>query len=172
MILIGFKGVGKTYFGMRLAKKLGVSFIDTDQLLEQLFAQEYQKNLTCSAIALEKGFHFFRQIEKKVIHSLEKKENLIIALGGGSVLDEDNRHYLRSLGKLVYLETSIEILKKRIFQQETSPVFLNAHDGSFERIYYERQAIYEKIASVKIHIAGKSEDEILALLQTEFFAEF
>ncbi|MBS0656535.1 MAG: AAA family ATPase, partial [Verrucomicrobia bacterium] len=98
VVLYGFKGCGKSYFGKLLAKESGYTFIDTDQLIEELHGDG-----SCRDIALKQGEPFFRELERRVIASLPQAENRVIAVGGGAVLDAQTTAKLRQLGTLVYL---------------------------------------------------------------------
>ena len=164
LILFGFKGCGKTYYGKRVAAKLHLPFIDTDDLIEQLYFKRYHSPLSCRQIALEKGGVFFRKLEKEVIHSLSI-EKAIIALGGGAVLDEDNVSYLKKLGKLVYLKIDKETLKKRMLSNEL-PSFLDPNDPeeSFENMYHDRKKKYEDIGAAVIDLREKTEQAIIEAL--------
>ncbi|HLB59146.1 MAG TPA: shikimate kinase [Bdellovibrionota bacterium] len=94
IVLLGVKGVGKTTVGEKLAKALNLSFIDTDQVMEKLI-----KKRTCD-IFLQKGEQLFREIERDVLSQVKAN---IIAVGGGTVLAEENRKILRSMGHLICL---------------------------------------------------------------------
>ena|GEM_PF-634142 len=110
MILFGYKGCGKTYFGKFLAQELALRFIDTDDLIESL----YHPKMSCRSMALALGEAEFRVREKKVIHQLDSIAGAVLSVGGGAVLDADNRRHLSSLGPLVYLEIDKETLKRRL----------------------------------------------------------
>lgn len=156
LILFGFKGTGKSYFGKRLAEAQGLTFFDSDHLIET------KASLSCREIVLARGEKIFRQLEEEAIESLQNVEHAVIALGGGALMSEKNRKIIENMGILLYLKASKEFLKNRILSEEL-PAFLDPHDpeGSFEKIYHQRTKIYETIAALPLDVEGKTEDEIL-----------
>jgi shikimate kinase len=133
IILFGFKGSGKTYYGKKLALELGWNFIDTDELLgdpESLYR--------------EMGEELFRKKESEVIQNLRGVRETVIAVGGGAVLDPANVEALRQIGQLVYLDVPFE--KLRITR---TPAF--AENKSLETIYNERKIVYEAIPALRIN---------------------
>jgi shikimate kinase len=162
IILIGFKGCGKTYFGSSLAKDLGFAFLDTDCLIEELYEKESCDRSSCRQIAKRIGEEGFRDLERRVIFSIEVMPKRVISVGGGAVLDKQNCQKLQAFGKLIYLETNKNILKERMFLSGI-PSFLDADDpdGSFEKMYATRKGIYERLCSRKVVITGKTNSEVL-----------
>ena len=162
LLLFGFKRCGKTYLGLKVAQKMHMHFLDTDQMIEDLFTARHHKTLTCREIVHNHGVHFFRELEKQVIYSLENTTNTVIALGGGSVLDQANVEHLKAVGTLIYLKTDKNILKERILSGQL-PFYINPKDaqGSFEAMYQERQPIYEKIPSLVINTSHEREEDII-----------
>ena len=121
LLLFGFKRCGKTYLGLKVAQKMHMHFLDTDQMIEDLFTARHHKTLACREIVHDHGIHFFRELEKQVIYSLENTTNTVIALGGGSVLDQANaRAYRRGQDRpvtnhnLFYSETIEERMIERV----------------------------------------------------------
>ena len=162
LILFGYKSSGKSFFGKLLAQDLECRFIDTDQLVEQLYKEEFQEEYNCRQISMKIGEAGFRNLEERVIDHLKEVANTIIALGGGAVLNPINCLKLEKLGRLVYLEADKETIKHRIFSTGI-PSFLDPKDPekSFERMYEERKPIYEKVSSFKIKIHGKTNQQVL-----------
>lgn len=140
-ILFGFKGVGKTTFGRKLAKSLNRTFIDTDQIIEEA------SGLSPRDFTLQNGVEAFRGEESRVIENLWG-DRLIISVGGGSVLRPKNVEKLLELGHMIHLTCPVMTLKQRLFKPPY-PTFLDPNDleRSFEKIYEQRIQIYEKIAS-------------------------
>lgn len=148
IILFGFKGSGKTYFGSRLSEELALPFIDTDQLIES----RYQ--MSCRELASARGEAYFRKVEKEIILSLDPADSFVIALGGGAVVDPENVAHLQKGGKLIWLQADKETLKERFFQGTWLP-------HSFEEIYAARMALYQTIGAPFVASSGRSESEIL-----------
>jgi shikimate kinase len=148
---IGFQASGKTTLGQRLAQHLQRRFIDTDRLIEQ-----FHPPLFCCEIFKTFGAAHFRKLESQVIASLTYDSPSVLATGGGSLLQESNGFTLKANGILIYLKTSPEILKERIWQRPNLPGYLNSNNPheTFDRIYQERSAIYEKWADYTILMDG------------------
>lgn len=165
LILFGYKKCGKTYYGLKLAHKMHMHYLDTDQMIEELFTARFHQTLTCKQIVEHHGLHLLRELEKQVIYSLEQINNTVIALGGGAVLDGGNVDHLKKIGTFVYLKTDKETLKKRILSGEL-PSYIDPQDpvGSFEDMYNHRKPFYEKVPAYTIDTDHKSEQEIVSEL--------
>ena len=107
IVLIGYQGVGKTYYGKKLSKVLDRTFIDTDELLESKFGESVRE------LYKRLGEVAFRKEEKTVIEQLYGMTNTIIATGGGVVEIKGALTLLQGLGHVVYLHNDLESLKKR-----------------------------------------------------------
>jgi len=145
IILFGFKGSGKTFFGERLAEKLKREFIDTDFLIEQ------RAGTGCREIYQTQGEKHFRFLEKQAVASLRTVTHAVIAVGGGAVLDKENCSILSTLGVMIYVKADKKTLFSRMLQGGI-PAFLDPHDvkGSFEKLYRTRKVQYEKISAIEL----------------------
>ena len=112
IVLIGFRGTGKSTVGRLLAKRLERDFIDSDKQIE------CSTEKTIKSIFEEDGEEGFRKIEADTIAELSKADNKVISTGGGAVLKEDNVRNLKDNGFLVLLEASPEIIHSRIAQDK------------------------------------------------------
>lgn len=115
--LTGFMTSGKSTLGQILANVLGWNFYDLDKELEK---DEGQK---VSEIFETKGEKYFRKIESVKLEQLSKSDNSIIALGGGTLINDDNLKIILQTGKLVYLKVTPEIIYKRIKNKIDRPLF-------------------------------------------------
>jgi shikimate kinase len=156
IILFGFKGCGKTYFGKQLAEKLQMPFIDTDDLIENA------ASLSCREIYQRKGANFFRKLEKKIVFSLKETTHSIISIGGGTVLNKKNVAFLQKIGTLIYLKIDKETLKRRIFEKEL-PAYLEGKnpDQLFEKLHSTRKRVYESIPAYVVDTEGKQKQQTL-----------
>jgi shikimate kinase len=161
IILYGYKSSGKTTIGKLLADKTYRQFVDIDRIIEDLYQQEIGKFLPMHKI-YELDSEKFRLLEKQAVSSLKNSDNTVIATGGGTVLNLGNSRILKKLGKLIYLKAPKEIIKQRMLSGRL-PAFLDKNDpeGSFEKMYLEREKIYTSIADVVIETDNKTNDEII-----------
>jgi shikimate kinase len=112
IVLIGFRGTGKSTVGRLLAKRLKRDFIDSDKHVEGSTGK------TIKSIFEDDGEERFRQIEADTIAELSTGNNKVISAGGGAVLREVNVNNLKVNGYLVLLEATPEIIHSRITQDE------------------------------------------------------
>lgn len=154
-ILFGFKCCGKTHFGKLLAAKLRVPFADTDQIMVQLYAQRTGRALTPRTLYQKLGESEFRLLETDAILSLKDMQNGVIAVGGGAILLPQNRQQLQNIGTLIYLETSLETIKKRVSDHLVGPI---------ETLYQERLPFYRAIPASCIHTDLLDEAGVVAAL--------
>lgn len=162
VILFGFKASGKTYFGKLLALKMGMPFLDTDDLI----IHQYQEKSSISEIYQELGEKKFRDLESKVILSLQPKKSSVIALGGGGVLNEISLSHLKKLGRLIYLKSHFTGLHTRILESKKVPSMIDPHhfSESLHSLYEERKPIYESIHADHVDVSLLDEKSILEKL--------
>lgn len=172
LLLFGFKASGKTHFGKWLAHELHRPFIDTDDLILELYLKETGKHHKLREIYRSLGEEGFRSLETRALQALKNVKEAIIAVGGGAVLREENVKLLQSVGALVFLKASPEKLKERIFKEEL-PAFLDPKDpeGSFYRMVHEREPIYRSLAARMIDTDLLDEAGVLAALKATLILE-
>ena len=119
LYLLGFMGSGKSFSGKKLAEKFDMSFIDLDDYIEA------KEGSTIREIFEEKGENYFREIEKTCLHEMGEKEMTIISTGGGTTCFFDNIKWMNENGVTVFLETSVEILSDRLFDEMQKRPLLN-----------------------------------------------
>jgi shikimate kinase len=153
IVLTGFMAVGKTAVGRRLAKRLGYEFIDTDQLIEQ------QAGMSIAQMFERLGEAEFRERERRTIADLAPAKPTVIATGGGTFVDEENRRRLKHLGVVVCLVTSLETVLERVGRNDARPL---AHGGDARRrlteLYEARKPSYGK-ADVLVETDGLTVDQ-------------
>ena len=120
LFLIGLMGAGKSTIGRQLAKSLGCEFIDSDHEIEA------RTGANIPLIFDVEGEAGFRQREKKVIDDLTRREHIVLATGGGVVLDADNRAHLRARGFVVYLYATVDQLLVRTAKDRNRPLLQTA----------------------------------------------
>jgi len=144
--LIGMPGCGKSCMGRALASKLKMKNIDGDKLIEKEIGEQLQD------IIDKRGIEEFRKIEERVLLSI-KGENLIISPGGSAVYYESVMKHFKEIGKVVYLYVGIDNLKKRLGDYSKRGIVMRP-DQTFEDLYNERCALFEKYADITINCDG------------------
>jgi shikimate kinase len=168
--LIGFMGAGKTVVGEALAKKLNKEFVEMDSLIER----KAGKSIT--EIFQHDGEIAFRELEIEVTKEVAKGKNLVIACGGGLVLNKINIDRLRNESIIVYLTASPRVILKRILNNgEERPLLKTPNKAleiqellKFRKLFYERAADI-KINTSKLDIDSVTEQIISKLKQDESF---
>jgi len=166
IILIGFKGSGKTTAGKLFAEKLKFNFVDIDSLVLENFKANHKTELTVDFtiqnIYKNLGEYKFRKLEEEVISDIHNLNNTVIATGGGSVLSSNNQRKISELGSVVYLQASPQDLFARMEKNKIFPEFIDSEKpfSSFYAIYSERVKLYESIANHTLDISDKTEDEV------------
>jgi len=145
IFLVGLMGVGKSTIGKRLAKKLGKTFLDSDQEVEK------RTGASIELIFDIEGEEGFRRREAAVIDELTAREDIILATGGGAVLLPENRKHLSERGVVVYLKTPVAILAERMAQDRKRPLLQNGDRlARLQTLQEEREPFYVEIADVII----------------------
>ena len=156
IILIGPMGSGKTTVGNALATDLGSHFRDTDEMIVAQSGREI------SDIFIEDGEDSFRVIEKAVLRAELLSDGAVLALGGGAPISYDAQSALRAIGvPIVYLEISLSTVAPRVGFNRDRPLLLGNPRAQWQTLMDERRPIYEAIATHKINVDGKSEDQLV-----------
>ncbi|MEG6522525.1 shikimate kinase [Desulfotomaculum sp. 1211_IL3151] len=138
IVLVGFMGSGKSSTGRRLARKLGYDFIDTDYAIEEV------TGLTVEQIFVKHGVKRFRGEEALLVSKLTNRENLVIATGGGLVLNPQNIEKLKINGIFICLQASPETICKRVRNKRTRPLLARGNlREKVMKLLEERQNAYQ-----------------------------
>lgn len=160
--LAGFMGTGKTTVGRLLAKRLGQSFLDMDELIET------EAGMSISDIFSKEGEARFREIESGVIKRLTAGDfggNLVISTGGGAVVNPANRDLFRSWGTLVCLAASIEEILKRVGDREDRPLLSGKERREAAlRLFREREPAYRD-CDLEVDTTARSADEVVEIIE-------
>ena len=159
IVLIGYRGAGKSAVGAELASRAGIDFVDTDDLVEK------HQGASIRDIVAAGGWEHFRAVEKKIIGEISRKDNLIIAPGGGAVLDPENVRSLKENGLIIWLKADREILCQRIERDPRSAGRRPTLTGKgaleeFGEVMSVRNPLYERAADAKIDTAGLNVEEV------------
>ena len=141
--LIGPMGSGKTTIGQRLAKKLGLEFLDNDHELQK------QTGASVNLIFDLEGEEGFRKRETAMLEKLTARENILLATGGGSIIMPENRELLKQRGIVVYLKTSVGQQIRRLSRDKSRPLLQSGdREEKLTRLAKERNALYEELADI------------------------
>jgi shikimate kinase len=149
IVLVGYRCSGKTVVGKNLARRLGRAFVDTDRLAEEEMGRPIQ------SVIEHKGWDFFRRVEKQVIAEIARRDDLVIATGGGVVLDEENVRNLQRNGWIVWLNESADILKERMEKDQAAGRERPSLTGrpcidEIEKVLGARLPIYEQASDLRL----------------------
>jgi len=155
IVLTGFMGTGKTEVGRRLAKRLGRSFVDTDELVEA------RAGKSVAAIFRDDGEPEFRALERAAVAEAAVRPGTVIALGGGAVLDPENVARVREHGVLVCLTARPAAILARLGDVRRRPLLAggDAH-AAIERLLGERREAYAS-ADLTVDTSERSADEVV-----------
>jgi shikimate kinase len=138
--LTGFMGTGKSAVGRRLAEALGREFVDTDAILE------VRERMDVRRIFAEKGEDYFRDLERNLVIELTSRRNLVIAVGGGTILNPENLRRLASSGPVICLTATPETIAGRLGTAQTRPLLAAGAPArvlsEIRRLLEERRAAY------------------------------
>lgn len=158
--LIGPMGSGKTAVGRRLATLLGKTFVDSDAEIEK------RTGVDIRYIFEKEGEARFRDREREAIAALTSLTDIVLATGGGVVLDATNRERLAATGTVVYLETNIDTLVRRTKTSKTRPLLLGDDSRAvLERLMVVRQPLYEGLADLRVETTGRQVRAVAADIQ-------
>ena len=138
--IIGLMGSGKSIIGKDLSKYLNCKFYDTDKEIE------LKTKKSINTIFEEDGELYFRNIEEKICIELLTKDNCVISLGGGSVINKNIRKIIKENSYSIYLQVNLKNLEDRLKSSKKRPL-LNKSQNKIEilkKIYDHRQKFYEK----------------------------
>ena len=146
IVLVGLMGVGKTTVGRRLAKRLGLGFVDADEEIERA------AGLTVEEIFSRFGEDYFRDGERRVIARLIEGERQIIATGGGAFMNEETRALILEKAISIWLDADLETLVKRVARRNTRPLLKSGDPAKIlADLAATRNPVY---ATAHIHVMG------------------
>ncbi len=154
LVLLGMMAVGKSTIARIVAKKLKIKFIDIDSIIQK------NNSLTIAEIFERKGEKFFRREEEKEVLKHLKKDNSIIALGGGAFINKTIRKNILKTAKSLWMDLDINIINDRIKNNNKRPLLKKENNrDKLIQLYNKRRKIYE-LADHKIKCDKLSKIEI------------
>ena len=157
IVLVGMMGSGKTSVGQAISAMTGMSFVDTDDLIED------RLGMTIPAIFSQHGEPFFRTTEEAVVGEAAAKSNSVIATGGGVILKPTNMMVLKKTGFVVYLHCGLSQLLERIKGDEGRPLL-----SKLEEIFAVREPLYNKYSDFTVNVEGATIDELAGIIYREY----
>lgn len=165
IFLVGMPGAGKSTVGRRLARLLGCEFVDADRELER------RCGVPIGTIFDLEGEAGFRRRESRLLADLARRHDVVVATGGGAVLDPDNRRTMRDSALVIYLDASLGELWHRLRHDKVRPL-LQTEDprATLERLMAARTPLYEEVAHHRMrsgrHSPERMAGEIAAWLES------
>ena len=163
LVLVGLMGAGKTTVGARCATRLGRPFVDTDDLVEVLAGRTV-------AELFATGERAFREAERQAVADASASPTpLVIACGGGAVLDADNRTALRTHGFVVWLRADPSVLADRVRDDGVDrPLLADGPLPTLVRLAATRDAAYRAVADTEVSTEDRTPDAVVDAVVEEF----
>ena len=161
LFLVGYAGSGKSSLGKRLARRMGLRFVDTDNVVEQ------QVGAPIADIFHYEGEEYFRIAERRAVESLANKAmDLVIATGGGLPTWRDNMEWMLRSGVTIYLRRSPEQILSRLsaYGREKRPMFRGKSDEELLQFMRQQMAAREENyaqAHISVNCTTMSDDDVV-----------
>jgi shikimate kinase len=163
LFLVGMMGAGKTTVGRQLAKRLGKTFYDADREIEA------RTGVPVAVVFDIEGEPGFRKREAEVIEHLTALDDIVLATGGGAVLDPRNREHLSSRGFVIYLHALPAVLWQRTRTDKSRPLLQGGDPRErLEALYVLRDPLYREVADVVIETGRQGIGPLLSQVLTRF----
>lgn len=164
LVLIGYRGTGKSTIGKVLAARLGRPIVSTDREIV------LRAGSSISEIVSAHGWNHFRDLESAVCQELAGRDNLVIDTGGGAILRQQNVDVFKRNGRLFWLTASVETIAARIGSgtQRPSLTGTKSHVDEIRDVLAERTPKYRAAADVTVSTDGRSIGELAAMILEHF----
>jgi shikimate kinase len=162
IFLVGPMGSGKSAVGRRLARELGLDFVDSDEEIER------RTGVDISYIFEKEGEPGFRLREAEIVDQLTRLRGVVLATGGGAILDAASRERLRSRGRVVYLRTTVDQQLVRTRRSADRPLLDNPDPrGTLARLMDVRAPLYAEIAAITVDTDGRKVKTVVDQIMRE-----
>lgn len=159
ILLVGMMGAGKTTIGKSLASYLNKNFIDSDHEIER------RTGVNIPVIFEIEGEAGFRKREAEMLRELLKIDNMVLATGGGIILNKENRELLKQSGTVVYLRAAVNDLWHRTRFDKNRPLLQTLDlEAKLVELYDQRDPIYREIAHIVVESGKQSVHQMVKLL--------
>ncbi|WP_277346227.1 shikimate kinase AroK [Solimonas marina] len=159
--MIGPMGAGKTTVGRRLAERRQLQFVDSDHEIEA------RTGVDIPYIFEREGEAGFRRREQQMIAELTQRRGIVLATGGGAVLDPSNRNALAGNGYVIYLHASVDQQLARTARADNRPLLKAAGDRreTLTRLFVQRDPLYREIADLVLITDGRHAKSLVAEIE-------
>ena len=155
LILIGYRGTGKSTVAKLLAERFHVKLISTDEIIIS------KTGMSIPEIVESKGWDYYRDVESEVIKGISNEDDCIIDAGGGVVLREENIKNLKKNSKIVLLKTESKIIAERIKDDKERPSLTGKPFlEEIEKVLEQRKELYEKNADFVVDTSKIKPDDV------------
>ena len=162
LILIGFMGSGKSCVAQFIAENLNLPLIEMDKEIEKKAGKSIKE------IFAELSETAFRHMEIDLAQELKAEKHAIISTGGGVVMNKIILDYLKEHdGKVIFLDTSFEMLSKRLEHDSSRPLFQDKDKEKAKELYNFRMPLYQKYADIHIKTDKKTIEDIALEVMNE-----
>jgi len=158
VVLVGPMGAGKTTVGRLLAERWGVSFVDTDDVVER------EEGRTVSDIFVDSGEERFRALERAAVTRALAEHPGVLALGGGAVMSGEIRETLAGHA-VVFLRVGLTDAAARVGLGTSRPLLLGNVRGTMKALLDERTPVYESVSTGSVDTDGRTPDEVADLVE-------
>ncbi len=160
VVLIGYRGAGKTIIGSRLAARTGKKFADTDDLTEK------REGSSIDTIVRNHGWRYFRILEKEIIEEVAREDGCIIATGGGAVLDPENVKAFKKNSLIIWLQADPQVLCRRIEEDPRNDIHRPPLTGKgtleeLEETIIGRTPFYRKAADIELDTSNLDTEAVV-----------
>ena len=160
IVLVGVPGAGKTTVGKLLAKNLGIDFFDSDQVIES------RAGKSVSDIFTQDGEPAFRKLEHDVIVELLDSSNVVLALGGGSLGNDETRAKVKD-ATTVWLVAGLAQAVDRVGMNRNRPLLLGNVRGQLADLMAAREPFYKEVAAIAVDTSKLIPSEVVTEIVSE-----
>ena len=162
IVLIGYRGAGKSAVGRRLAARLGRKLVSTDAEIVK------RAHRAIPEIVAQEGWEYFRDLESDICRELANRDQLVIDTGGGAILRTQNVEVLKKNGTVFWLEASVGTITKRIGRDTQRPSLTGTKSfvDEIQDVLQERTPKYQAAADHVIATDERSIDQLVEAVLT------
>lgn len=160
IIFVGFMGTGKSLVARRLAKRLGRRFIDTDACIE------HEADMSIAQIFATEGEVAFRQRERHAIRRVCQEKKMVVAMGGGAIVDRENARTMKASGPVICLTARPEVILQRVQGDTTRPLLQEPNPlEKIQQLLADRAEAYAR-ADITIDTSSLGPDAVVEAILT------